>query len=57
MRWLNDVECELRKMNVKGWVVKRRGGQDSPRVVVASGRKLSRSLKSYISKYKATGNV
>jgi hypothetical protein len=49
MRWLVDVESDLKKMEVKGWKEKMRDreqwrltgcrrGQGSPRAVVPSGR-------------------
>jgi hypothetical protein len=54
MRWLDDVESDLKKMEVKGWKEKMReravetgcrGGQGSPRAVVPSGRHVNYLLR------------
>jgi hypothetical protein len=54
MRWLDDVESDLKKMKVKGWKEKMRNkravetrcraGQGSPRAVAPSGRKEGRQF-------------
>jgi hypothetical protein len=41
MRWLDDVESDLKEMEVKGWKVVEigcRGRQGSPRAIAPTGR-------------------
>jgi hypothetical protein len=51
MRWLDDVESDLKRMKVKGWKEKTgcRGGQGSPRAVTPKKKKRE-AVRSHISK-------
>jgi hypothetical protein len=54
MRWLDDVESDLKKMEVKGWKEKKRdreqwrlgcrGGQGSPRTLALTGKQVGSYL-------------